>query len=90
MTEVLGTGRLPENLAGDLSDQSRLTGSNGASLLNDLRKEGVPHAFLGRLTAEEVPVPGIMEFTILGVYLDGGAQILHLLFSITVGNYNTD
>ena len=31
-----------------------------------------------------------MELTILGVYLDGGAQILHLLFSITVGNYNPD
>ena len=47
-------------------------------------------AILGRLTAEAALVPGLEELTLLGVDRDGGAHILHSLFSVTAGPYNPD
>ena len=43
---------------------------------------------LGPLTAKAVPVPGLVEVTLLGVDWDGGAHILHSLFSIPVQLYD--
>ena len=59
-------------------------------LSTDLRKIGVLHAFLGRLTSEAASVPGIAELTLLGIDRDGVAHILHSLFSVLVGPYNPD
>ena len=44
--------------------------------------------FLGHLRAEAAPVPGLVEITLLGVDRDGGAHILHSLFSVPVGPYD--
>ena len=56
----------------------------------NLRKGGGIHAFLGRLTAEAAPVPGIAELTLLRVDREGGSLILHSLFSVPVGPYDPD
>ena len=87
VAEVLETGRLPNSFFGDLSARFRMTGLDGAPLSTDLRKGGGLHVFLGRLTAEAAVVPGLADLTLLGVDQDGGANILHSLFSVPVGPY---
>ena len=90
VAEVLETGRLPDTFVGALSSRFRVTGLDGAPLSTDLRKGGGLHAFLGRLTAEAAAVPGLAELTLLGVDQDGGAHILHSLFSVPVVPYDPD
>ena len=58
--------------------------------MTDLRKGGRADAFLGRLTTKVAPVPGLAELTLLGFDRDGGAHILHSLFSVPVGPYDPD
>ena len=65
-----------------------MTSLDGTPFSTDLRKGGGLHAFLGRLTAEVAPVPGLAELTLLGVDQDGGAHILHSLFSVPVVPYD--
>ena len=67
-----------------------MTSLDGTPLSTDLRKGGGLHAFLGRLTAETAPVPGLADLTLLGVDRDGGTHILHSLFSVPVGPYDPD
>ena len=67
-----------------------MTSLDWTPLSTDLQKGGGLHAFLGRLTAEAAPVPGLAELTLLGVDQDGGAHILHSLFSVPVGPYDPD
>ena len=67
-----------------------MTGADRSPLPTDLRKLGVLHAFLGRLTAKVVLVPGLADLTLLGVFQDGRAYILHSLFSVPFGPYNLD
>ena len=62
----------------------------GPPLLTDPWKGGGVHAFLGRRTAEAAPVLGLAELTFLGVDQDGGAHILHSLFSVPIGLYDSD
>ena len=88
VSEVLVTGRFPNSFVGDLSARFRRTGPNGNPLLANLRKGGGVHAFLALLTDEASPVPGLADHTLLGVYRDVGAHILHLLFSVPVGPYD--
>ena len=90
VAEVLETGRLPESFVGALSARFRLTSPNGTPLLTDLRKGGGLHAFLGHLSDEVAPVPGLAELMILGVDRDGGAHIIHSLFFVLVGPYDPD
>ena len=90
VAEVLETGRLPDNFVGALLARFRVTSLDGTPLSADLRKGGGLHAFLGRLTAEAAAVPGLAELTLLGVDQDGGAHILHSLFSVLVGPYDPD
>ena len=85
VAEVLKTGRLPDSFVRALSARFELTGPDGTPLSTDLQKGGGIHAFLGRLTAEAAPFPGLAELTLLGVDRDGGAHILHSLFSVPVG-----
>ena len=77
VAEVLGTVRLPNDFVGEISALLRLTGSDGNPLSTKLRKGGGLHAFLGCLTSEAPPVPGITELTLLRVDRYGGAHILH-------------
>ena len=67
-----------------------MTSLDGTPLLTDLRKGGGLHAFLGRLTAEAAPVLGLADLTLLGVDREGGAHIVHSLFSVPVGPYDPD
>ena len=67
-----------------------MTSPDGTPLSTDLRKGGGLHAFLGRLTAETAPVLGLAELTLLGVDRDGGAHILHSLFSVPDVPYDPD
>ena len=90
VVDVLKTGRLPDNFVGAMSARFRLTGPDGTPLSTDLRKGGEAHVFLGRLTAEAAPVLGLAELTLLGVDQDGGAHILHSLFSVPVSPYGPD
>ena len=80
MDEVLGTGRLPENVVGVLLDQFRVTDAVGASIPTELHKGGRIHAFLVRLTAEVNPVPILAGLILLGADHDGEAHILHSFF----------
>ena len=54
---LLRTVRLPDNFIGALLTWFILTGPYGDPLQNELWKRGALHAFLGRLTAEALPVP---------------------------------
>ena len=90
VAEVFGTDQLPNAFFGALSDRFRLTGPDGTPLLTEGRKGGGLHAFLGRLTAKAVLVPGLAELTLMGVKQYGGAHILHPLFSVPVGPYDPD
>ena len=67
-----------------------MTDADGGSLPNKIRKGGGIHNFLGRLTAEAIPVPGLAELALLGFDWDRGAHILHSLFSVLVGTYDPD
>ena len=58
--------------------------------MTDLRKGRGLHSFLGRLTAEAARVLRLIELTLLGVDRDGGAHIIHSLFSGPVGPYDPD
>ena len=82
-----GLGDSPTVFFGALSARFRLTGPDGNTLSTKIRKGGVIHAFLGRLMAEAATVLGLAELTLLGVGRDGGAHILHSLFSGPVGPY---
>ena len=88
MVKVLGTSRIPDILVEALSGRFQLTSLDGTPLLTDLWKGGGVHAFLGRLMAKAAPESGLLEFTLLGVYQDGGAHIIHSLFSVPVGPYD--
>ena len=88
VAEVLSTGRLPNTFAGVMLSRFGLTYHDGTPLSTDLRKGGGIHAFLGRLTYEVAPAPGISELTVLRFDRDRGAHILHSLFSVPVGAYN--
>ena len=90
VAEVLRTVRLPNHFSGALSSRFRLTGPGRTPLSADLRKGGGVHAFLGRLMAEAVPVPGLAELALLRVGRDGGAHIIHSLLSVPVGAYDPD
>ena len=90
VARVLGTGQLPNNLVGVLLEWFQVTDADGASLPIELRKGGWIHAFLGRLTAEADPVPGLAGITLLGVDRNGGAHILHSSFSVPVRPYKPD
>ena len=59
-------------------------------LLTDHQKGGGLHAFLGRLTAEAAPVPGLAELMLLGVDREGVSHILYSLFSVLVVPYDPD
>ena len=88
VAEVLKTGRLPNNFVGALSARFELTSPDGKTLSTDLQKKGGLHAFLRHVAAGAAPVPGLAYFTLLGVNRDGGAHILHSLFSILVRTYD--
>ena len=88
VAEVLKTSQLPDHFVGALLPWFRLSGPDWTLLSTDHRKGGGLHAFLGRLTAKAAPVPGLAELTLLGVDWDGGAHILHSLFSVPVGPYD--
>ena len=86
--EVLRTGRLPDSFVGALLSQFQLTGPDRTSLLTDLLKGGGVHAFRGRPRAKASPVLGLAQHTLLGVDRNGGAHILHSLFSVLFGTYD--
>ena len=88
VAEVLGTGRLPDNFFGVLSAHFRVVDTYGASPPLELCKLGGFHAFLGRITAEATPVPGLAGLALLGADRDGGSHILHSFFSVPVGPYD--
>ena len=67
-----------------------MTDANGEALYTEQQKSGGIHAFLGRLTVEATPVPGLGGLTLLGVNQDREAHILHSLFSVPVVLYNPD
>ena len=90
VAEFLGTGRLPDNFVGVLSARFQVTDDNGGLLPIKLRKGGGIHNFLGCLTAEVAPVPGLAGLMLLGVERDGGAYILHSFFFVSVKPYNPD
>ena len=69
--EVLGTSRIPNDFVGFLLDRYRVTDANGAALINKQYKGGGIHSFLGCLTDELAPVPGLAGPTLLGVDQDG-------------------
>ena len=46
--------------------------------------------FLGRLRTKGITFLGLAELVVLGVDRDGGAHILHLLFSVPVRPYGPD
>ena len=58
--------------------------------LTDIQKGGGLHAFLVRLAAEADSFLGLAELTVMGVDRDGGAHILHSLFSVPFGPYDPD
>ena len=84
MAEVLRTGRLPNNLVGVLSARLRVTDADGGFLPTELRREGGIHTFLGHLTAEAAPFPGLVGLTLIGVDRAGVSHILHSFFSVPV------
>ena len=88
MAEVLGTGRLPNNVFGVLSAQFRVTDADRGSPPIELQEGWGIHAFLGRITTEAAPVPGLAGITLLGVYRDGGSHILHSFFSAQFRPYD--
>ena len=88
--EVLGNGRLPNNFVRVLLARFQLNSTNGNPLSTDLWKGEGLHVFLGNLTAESAPVLGLAELTLLWVDRDGGAHIIHSLFSSPVGPYDHD
>ena len=90
VAEILGTSRLHDNFVGALLDCLRVTDANGETLSTEQQKSGGIPAFLGILTAEADPVPGLGGFTLLGVNPDGEAHVLHSFFSVLVGLYNLD
>ena len=70
VTEVIRTVRLPVYIFGDLSDRFQVTNAEGETLSTELRKGGGIHAFLGRLTVEADPSPGLAHLTLLAVKQD--------------------
>ena len=84
VAEVLRTGRLPNNLVGVLSSRLRVTDADGGFLPTELRREGGIHTFLGHLTAEEAPLPGLAGLTLIGVERAEVSHILHSFFSVPV------
>ena len=90
VAKVLRTGRLPYDFFRALSAWFRVTDADRGSLPTKLRKGGGIHNFLGCLTAEVAPVPGLAGLMLLGVERDGGAYILHSFFFVSVKPYNPD
>ena len=64
--------------------------SGGGSLPTELWKGWGVHAFLGSLTDDSSPVPGLTGLTLLGVDQDGESHILQSFFFVPVGPYGLD
>ena len=56
---MLGTGRLPDELVGNLSDWFRVTQEDGGEPSSELRAERILHVFLTHLAYGVAPVPGL-------------------------------
>ena len=65
-----------------------MTGANGEALTTKICKGGGIHNFLGRLTSEAAPVPGLAGLTLLRVNRYREAHILHSFLSVQVGTSN--
>ena len=56
--------------------------------MTEQRKGGVIHVFLGQLTVEAAPNPGLMRLKLIVANQDRDAHMLHSLFFVPVGPYN--
>ena len=87
--EVLGTGRLPNDIFATLSDRFRITKEDGGSLSAEKRSDRGVHSLLAHLASGVDPVPGFGWVVILQVEPDGTVYVLYTLFSIPADMYST-
>ena len=87
--DVLGTGRLPDDLVGELLDRFSVTREKGGPLSAELRSGQGLHSFLGHIASGVYPSPGLEYLALLGDDRDRTVHILHLFFSFPVTPYAT-
>ena len=87
--EVLGTGRIPDDLVGALLARFRITWQEGGLISEELSPRRGIHAFLGHLASGVDPTLGLERLNLLGAERDGTVHVFHLFFSIPVGTYAT-
>ena len=88
--EVIGTGRLPNNLVRALSARFIVTREDGGLLSSYLSSGQGIHAFLGHLTSRVDPDPGLDLLALIGVDRDGTVHVLPLLFSVPARHYSIE
>ena len=85
LSEVLGTGRLPDNFVGDLSAQFLVTNAKVEALSKEFSSCRRLHVLLRILSAKVAPSPVLEHFNLLAVDRDSDMHILYPLFSVPVG-----
>ena len=90
VAEVLGTGSIPAELAAILVEHSRTVRKDGTARTPEERTGGGLYAILLHLALGEVPVPGLVRVTLVGVDEDGRVHLMHLLFSVRINVYSTE
>ena len=83
--EVLGTGRLPDDLVRYFSDWFRVTREEGGPLSVELRYKRGIHTFIGHLAYRVDPAPVMEHPAFLGVDWDRTVHILNFFFFVPVG-----
>ena len=88
--EVIGTGRPPYDIYGDLSYRFLVTSEERGLLYAELRSLQGLHIFLSHLASRLEPAPGLERLALLGVDRDETMHILHSFFSVPVKWYSTE
>ena len=87
--EVLGTGRLPDNISAALSDRFQVTNEDSEPLSPEKRSGRGVHSSLTHPSSRVDLVPGFDRVVLLQVDSDGTVHVLHSLFSVPVDLYST-
>ena len=87
--EVLGTGRLPDNIVAELLAWFQGTKEDGGTLYLEKRSVRGVNSFLAHLASGVDPVPGFDRVGLLQVDPDGTVHVLHSILSVPVDLYST-
>ena len=89
VVEVLGTGAIPSNIFRILAGRFWEVHEDGMDLPPDKRSGQGIQPFLAQLASGVDHIPGLEQFSLIGVDQNGTVHLLYYLFYVLVELYST-